>query len=480
MANDRTLSSETIWSLPNRKSDAWTKDCKIMYSGSKEERFRLFKAEYVKSGTEDVIPIQSYYPTSDYKTIINEVSESFPTNFQTTGNNADFVKQNLIENSYFRRAYSEIVKECILAPKAFTVPKMRKDTGDDGKENLVFDLEVAPYEECFDYYDELTGELRELVWRYEDEKLDYYGNSVTVRVQKTYNMDGIYIEYWDLNMKRVVGLENDFIKNPFKQYSSIPAFVFDSMYGVDYKPIAYDLIEQQLQIENLNFNIENGINFMGTPSWKVKNAISDWSDRSIGPGEIATLIGDEDLESIGGDINISGLDVHMDKQVDKFYRNAGLTPPSLRTEMYGTDSSGVAKLAQSPLINKIKIIMGFHKEPMNKLAKLILLINGMEYKNEKVVPPEDVLPFNLQEVLNTWAVGMNLGLLDDETFWTKYFPELTDVDKKRIRDFFNDRYGGGNLDPVNGVNVDNNAKPAGNKKQATQMTKEERDLSVTK
>jgi hypothetical protein len=449
--------------------------------------FELFKREFVKAGIQDIIPIEAYYPTADYKTIINELSESFPTNFQTTGKNADFVRQNLIENSYFRRAYSEIIKECILAPKAFVVPKFRKDTDDKGEEYIVFDLQVAPYEECFDYYDELTGELKELVWRYEEEMFDYYGNIQTVRVQKRYTLDGIFVDYFDTSMRRVVGLESDFIPNPFKEYGYIPAFVFESIYGEDCKPLAYDLIMQQLQIENLNFNIENAVNFHGSPAFKVKNAITDWTNRFIEAGSILTLIGDEDLEEIGGNLNIEGLDSHMDKKIDRFYRYAGLTPPSLRERMYGTDSSSVTKLAQSPLISKIKIIMSFHKSTMNILAKLILLINGMEYTNEKVVPPEEVLPFNLQEILNTWAVGMNLGLLDDEAFWTKYFPEFTDIDKKRIRDFFNSRYGSGNLDPTDNVNLDNVARPpedlgkvAGNKKQATQMTKEERDLNVTK
>jgi hypothetical protein len=122
--------------------------------------------------------------------------------------------------------------------------------------------------------------------------------------------------------------------------------------------------------------------------------------------------------------------------------------------------------------------MSFHKKPMNELAKLILLLNGEVYKNEKIVPPEEVLPFNLQEVLNTWAIGMNLGLMDDEAFWTKYFPEFTDTDKARIREFFNDRYGG--IVENDNTNVTNTAKVAGNKKQATTMTKEERDVNVTK
>ena len=169
--------------------------------------------------------------------------------------------------------------------------------------------------------------------------------------------------------------------------------------------------------------------------------------------------------------------------MDNLYRQAGLTPPSMRESIYDTDSSNVTKMAQAPLINKIKIIMNFHRQPMDLLAKLILQINGKEYFNESVIPSEEILPVDLQSVLSTWTIGMNLGLLDDEAFWVKYFPAFTDKDKDRIKDFFEKRFQSGNLDSTNGVNLNNNAKsskPAGNKKQATQMTKEERDKSVKK
>jgi hypothetical protein len=176
---------------------------------------------------------------------------------------------------------------------------------------------------------------------------------------------------------------------------------------------------------------------------------------------------------------ISELKAHMEYKVDKLFRQAGLSPPSLRTQMYGTDSSGVIKLAQAPLISKIKIIMSFHKKPMNDLAKLILKLNGHVYTNEKIIPPEEVLPFDLEQVLNTWAIGMNLGLMDDEAFWTKYFPEFTESDKTRIKLFFKDRYEKDLLNPTKNTNVDNIAKVAGNKKQAT-MTKEERNVKPTR
>ena len=426
-----------------------------------------------------LIPLRNYYPTADYRTIVRELSESFPTNFQVSGDNQDFVRQNLIENSYYKRAYSQIVKECIIAKKCFVTPRIIFDSDDKNKNVMVFDFKILPYEKCFDYYDS-NGDLNRLlyidmeeIYSLENEQL------ITVDILIEYTKDKITKMYRTSSGVRIVGYEDEIVENPFKAFDSMPVFVFDSI-EEDGKPIAYDLIEQQLQIESLNFNIENGINYQGLPVWKVKNTFREeaWQDTSIAPNSIVALMGEEDLDQVGGNIQIDALKTYMKYKVDKLYQQAGLTPPTLREEMFGTDSSAVTKLAQAPLISKIKIIMSFHKKPMNELAKLILLLNGEVYKNEKIVPPEEVLPFNLQEVLNTWAIGMNLGLMDDEAFWTKYFPEFTDTDKARIREFFNDRYGG--IVENDNTNVTNTAKVAGNKKQATTMTKEERDVNVTK
>jgi len=452
-----------------------------MLSGSKAERFELFKREFMDLSVNEslLIPLRNYYPTADYRTIVRELSESFPTNFQVSGDNQDFVRQNLIENSYYKRAYSQIVKECIIAKKCFVTPRIIFDSDDKNKNVMVFDFKILPYEKCFDYYDS-NGDLNRLlyidmeeIYSLENEQL------ITVDILIEYTKDKITKMYRTSSGVRIVGYEDEIVENPFKAFDSMPVFVFDSI-EEDGKPIAYDLIEQQLQIESLNFNIENGINYQGLPVWKVKNTFREeaWQDTSIAPNSIVALMGEEDLDQVGGNIQIDALKTYMKYKVDKLYQQAGLTPPTLREEMFGTDSSAVTKLAQAPLISKIKIIMSFHKKPMNELAKLILLLNGEVYKNEKIVPPEEVLPFNLQEVLNTWAIGMNLGLMDDEAFWTKYFPEFTDTDKARIREFFNDRYGG--IVENDNTNVTNTAKVAGNKKQATTMTKEERDVNVTK
>ena len=426
-----------------------------------------------------LIPLHSYYPTSDYRTIVRELSESFPTNFQVSGNNQDFVRQNLIENSYFKRAYSQIVKECIIAKKCFVTPRILFDSDDKNKDIMVFDFKILPYEKCFDYYDS-NGDINRLLYIDKEEIYDLETETLqTVDIYIEYTIDKITKSYRSSSGNRVIGYEDEIVENPFKEFDTMPVFVFESI-EEDGKPIAYDLIEQQLQIESLNFNIENGINYQGLPVWKVKNTFREeaWYGTSISPNSIIALTGDEDLEQVGGNIQIDALKTYMKYKVDKLYSQGGLTPPTLREEMFGTDSSSVTKLAQAPLISKIKIIMSFHKKPMNQLAKIILLINGEQYLNEKIVPPEEVLPFNLQEVLSTWAIGMNLGLMDDEAFWTKYFPEFTDKDKERIREFFQDRYGG--VATNDNTNVTNVAKVAGNKKQATTMTKEEKDVNVTK
>ena len=455
-----------------------------MLAGSKQERFELFKREFVNPLTPEAnqIPITSYYPTSDYKSVIHEITEAFSFDFQVSGKNSDFVRQNLIESSYFKSSYINIAKECILAKKAFVVPRIRIDNDDLGKDIFTFNLQVLPYDECVDVYDDITGKLVKLIHEKQEEVFDIYEQPVTAITVTTYTMDFIIKEFWDFNGKRIAGQDTITTPNPYKQYDVFPVFVFESMSEYD-KPIAYDLVEQQLQIENLNFNIENGINYQGMPVWAIENTMRNWNGVSIAPNTVLGLMGDEKLSQVGGNLNLDALRSHMIFKMDNLYRQAGLTPPSMRESIYDTDSSNVTKMAQAPLINKIKIIMNFHRQPMDLLAKLILQINGKEYFNESVIPSEEILPVDLQSVLSTWTIGMNLGLLDDEAFWVKYFPAFTDKDKDRIKDFFEKRFQSGNLDSTNGVNLNNNAKsskPVGNKKQATQMTKEERDKSVKK
>ena len=455
-----------------------------MLAGSKQERFELFKREFVNPLTPEAnqIPITSYYPTSDYKSVIHEITEAFSFDFQVSGKNSDFVRQNLIESSYFKSSYINIAKECILAKKAFVVPRIRIDNDDLGKDIFTFNLQVLPYDECVDVYDDITGKLVKLIHEKQEEVFDIYEQPVTAITVTTYTMDFIIKEFWDFNGKRIAGQDTITTPNPYKQYNTFPVFVFESMSEYD-KPIAYDLVEQQLQIENLNFNIENGINYQGMPVWAIENTMRNWNGVAIAPNTVLGLMGDEKLSQVGGNLNLDALRSHMIFKMDNLYRQAGLTPPSMRESIYDTDSSNVTKMAQAPLINKIKIIMNFHRQPMDLLAKLILQINGKEYFNESVIPSEEILPVDLQSVLSTWTIGMNLGLLDDEAFWVKYFPAFTDKDKDRIKDFFEKRFQSGNLDSTNGVNLNNNAKsskPVGNKKQATQMTKEERDKSVKK
>ena len=86
-----------------------------MLAGSKQERFELFKREFVNPLTPEAnqIPITSYYPTSDYKSVINEITEAFSFDFQVSGKNSDFVRQTLIESSYFKSSYINIAKDRI-------------------------------------------------------------------------------------------------------------------------------------------------------------------------------------------------------------------------------------------------------------------------------------------------------------------------------------------------------------------------------
>ena len=150
--------------------------------------------------------------------------------------------------------------------------------------------------------------------------------------------------------------------------------------------------------------------------------------------------------------------------------------------MYGTDSSKVVKIASSELIGIARIFMNQFKKPLLTISNVLLHINGKKLTNEVISPPEEVLPYDLESVFATMAVGMNLGLIDDDWFWNKYMPELSDVEKDRIKENYKQRYENGQVDN-NAANVDNRAKvptkPIGNKEKQG-LSKEDRDGKILK
>ena len=470
---------------PSKKSQLYTKELKTMYYGSKEQRFEIFKKQFMPANTPEAqtIKIHSYYPTGDLKSCITEMAQTFPTDFQCSGEEADFIRQNLIESSFFKRAYREVAKECILAERCFAVPLIRLEANvnDDGKEYLTFDLEILPYEKCLDYYDSMTGKLNKLVYETEVQVYDSFGNVVDATKRTTYTMDKIQTE-WTNNGSRIVGVEPKTVENMFKEWEIFPVFLFESI-SLGEKPLAYDLIETQMQIENFNYNVEQAVNYYGSPLTVIKGLLGRgmFAGTAIAPNAIVELVGEEDLEIKTPNIQLESFNSHMTKKVDRLYMQAGLMPPSLRERTFGTDSSAVTKLAQASLINQVKTIMSFHKNPLNQMARAVLLLNGKAYTNEKISMPEEILPIDLGTLLNSYAISQSLGLTDDEFFWDKYFPSMSRIERDRIRAFWKERYG--TEQAADMTNVNNTAKvptkPRGNKKQAS-SSKETNDKAVTK
>ncbi|MGL5712975.1 MAG: hypothetical protein ACRCX2_08145, partial [Paraclostridium sp.] len=138
--------------------------------------------------------------------------------------------------------------------------------------------------------------------------------------------------------------------------------------------------------------------------------------------------------------------------------------------------------ASSEIIGIARILMNNFKKPLISIVRILLFLNGKKFTDEVVSPPEEVLPYDLETVFASMAVGMNLGLVDDEWFWDKYMPELSDVQKERIRDNLEKRQSMGQVDN-NTANVDNRAKVQTkpmSKKEQKNTTKETKDVKILK
>ncbi|MFA6709682.1 MAG: hypothetical protein WCR79_08330, partial [Fusobacterium sp.] len=151
-----------------------------------------------------------------------------------------------------------------------------------------------------------------------------------------------------------------------------------------------------------------------------------------------------------------------------------------------TDSSKVVKIASGELIGFARILMNNFKKPLLTIAEIVLDLNGKKLTDEVISPPNEILPYDLETVFSFMAVGLNIGLVDEEWFWDKYMPELSREQRDRITKTFRDKQQAGLVDESS-INLDNNAKstasvsssPMGNKEQAN-TSKEDKDGKVVK
>lgn len=450
---------------------------KVMYSNDLDDRYKIFSRRFVDEeirNSDDSLPKEAFYPTNDFKDVISEITNQLPTNFNMVGRESEFLRRALIDGSHFKSMISSVYEEGLLSKSAFVLMKPKIATTSD--DLMVLDFEVLPYENCYPEYDVFTNELSKLTYQEERVYMDV-DDEIKFLYTVIYTKDKIQTLVRDYSGKRIPDLpDNKVVDNPFKDLNLLPVIEFKCTKQKHDRAFASKLIEIQLQLDNLNTNIENLINMHSNPIYVIKNTRRIWNGFLIGAGQILTLQDEEDFDIKRSDMQLVALDTRYNMKRDEIYKTAGLVPPSLRERMYGTDSSKVVKIASSELIGVARIFMNNFKKPLLSMVQVLLSLNGKTMTNEAVSPPEEVLPYDLETVFSTMALGMNLGLVDDEWFWNKYMPEISEDQKERIREAYKERYSQGADNSA--LNVDNRAKvpqkPMGNKEQQN-TNKEEKD-----
>ena len=449
------------------------------------DRYNLFEKRFVAKeirGTEQSLPIEAFYPTRDFSDVVSEVNNQLPTNFNIVGAESDFLRNSLIEGSHLKSLLSSVYLEGLLSSSAFVLMKP-KFASNLSQELMFLDLAVLPYENCYPEYDVLTGELKSLIYQ-EQRVYTYADEEIQFLYTVEYTKDTIRTYIRNFSGMRIPDMQDDIVvENPFKNIGTLPVVEFKCSIEKDNKEaFANRLVECQNQLDNLNTNIENLINMHSNPIYIVSGTRRNWDNIEIGAGQILTLIDNEQFNIQKSDMQLVALQTRYKSKRDEIYKTGCLVPLSLRDRMYGTDSSKVVKIASSELIGIARIFMNQFKKPLLTISNVLLHINGKKLTNEVISPPEEVLPYDLESVFATMAVGMNLGLIDDDWFWNKYMPELSDIEKDRIKENYKQRYENGQVDN-NAANVDNRAKvptkPIGNKEKQG-LSKEDRDGKILK
>jgi len=453
------------------------KQNKDMYNSDTSKRYERFEERFVdpKLSKEERMPIDAYYPTQEFHDIITELSAQIPAEFSSTGKESDFLRLSLIEGSHLKEVLHKVYTENLLGVNAYVFlrPKLSSDTN----KFVVFDMDIIPAENVWVEYDIFTDEIKKITTQ--ERRITYINGDEEIKYLYTrvYTKETIETFFRHTTGERIAEMVDKKEDNPFATYNMLPIVEFKG-YSENEYPLASKLVEPQLQLDNLNTNVENLINMHSNPVYVIENTMRDWSDATFGAGEVVGLEGEEKFKPTSADMQLPSLDNHRNYKRDEMYKTGGLTTPSLREKMFGTDSSKVTKVASAEFVATARIITAFAKRSLNRIAKLLLELNGKQMTNESLIPPIEVLPYDLETVFNMSAVGLNLGLIDDNWIWSRYMPELSDEEKDKIREFFESRQ---DLD-VGETNVSNVAKqnkPMGNKEQAN-TSKEERDGKVAK
>lgn len=452
---------------------------KQLLSSDTDIRHKVFCERFVDKSLprEAWIPKEIYYPTSDMSDVINEIVSQFPSDLTISGKEAEFLKENLIEYSFLQEALNKVWAECFLGIDAYMLVKPKISTNKDF--SMKFEFEVIPSEKVWEETDILTGEPKVVITEeikdiFNAEKSQYQ----QVKIRKTYTLDTIKTEIENINGSSQN--QETLNENPFKSLGMLPIIRFKGISDSNGMPVASKLRMKQLDLDNLNTNIQNMINLNASPLWAITKTNRSWDGIAFGAGQTIALTEDEDIKAIYSQMQLDALNKALTEMVDRIYKSAGLIPMSLRDKVYSTDSSRVAKMAANELIGQIRDTLNSTRISLDDIIKIALFLNGKKYTDEAFVVPQELLPVDLDSAFNTWAIGMNLGIVDDELFWKRYMPDLQNEEKERIKEAFKARQEEAMAMQAksdlmkSGTNVDNRAKmgkPSGRKERNTKLAK---------
>lgn len=435
---------------------------KIVAGVDIEKRHEVFSERMIDPtlSQDEKLPIHLFYPSNEMSNCLKEIVASFPVDLILTGdiegdNNTDTLRKMLYSYSYLQKALQDIYTESLYSDNVYLVPTPKLDN--DGSFLFSFEFEVLESEKVWVEYDILTKHPKIVI--HEDVVSHFDAESsknIDVKIRKTYSIDGIQISATDMGGKAVSNYNNVFVPNPFKGVNLLPVIEFKGL-GAGGIPLATKLVNPQLEMDYINTGIQNTVHLNSNPLWVIEKSMRDMSGFTFGAGQVVTLMGEEKLSAVTAKVQLDEMRVLMEFFVERIYKTAGLLPPKLKEKIFTTDSSKVVKLAQNELIGIIKSTLNFVQKGLDKLLIMACYINELEYKNEKFEVPQEVLPFDLGNVVTIYATAMNLGLYDDEHFWNTYDPYLSNDERERIKEFFIKRNSMGALDQKN-TNVSNEAK----------------------
>lgn len=453
---------------------------KLMCSNHLEDRLKLYAKRFISSESEDTLTAQEFYPDMTMANALSEIESEFPMELIPTGDKADMLRTSLLKYSFLSKIVQNLNHEILLSTEAFlrVIPKPLN------KEGILMkmDMEILPSEKIWKEEDPVTKQIKSITYEFETLLYQQVTNeTIKCKVREVYDIDNVSIFVRDSYGGDLADYPDQIHDNPFKSIGKLPVIRFK---GWDYnnEPFATKLINSQLEIDNCNTNLNRQMNLDTNQIFVINNSTYDRVGSSIGAGSMICLMEGETAEYLSPKLNIDSIRNNLEKTKDALFVTAGLLPYNLRQKVYGTDSSKVTKISQGQLIGRIRAISKHIQTTFDDLIDMTFLANGLERVNERLEVSKEVLMYDMGDILNQYAIGINLGLYDDEMFWERYETEFTDVEKDRIKKYFAKRLlvaGDVSTSDTNTSNIASAPKPKKKPTSKTEskekMDKEQRD-----